>query len=60
MTKCDKVGLVGGYGAFGKGATALKQLNLPPHYKLKVNVQLWKIDSWDNEVMFVLVDGFLW
>lgn len=23
-------------------------------------MQLWKIDSWDNEIMFVLVDGFIW
>ncbi|CAD8105868.1 unnamed protein product [Paramecium primaurelia] len=60
FSKCDKISLVGGYGAFGKGATALKQLTLPPHYKLKINVQLWKIDSWDNEIMFVLVDGFIW
>jgi hypothetical protein len=35
-------------------------MRIPPHYKLKINVQLWKIQTWDNELMQVFVDGFLW
>jgi hypothetical protein len=42
---------VGGFNAFGRRATVAKTIRLPPHYKLKIKVQLWRIDSWDNEKM---------
>jgi hypothetical protein len=60
INKCGDVAIVGGYNAFGRRATATKQIRVPPHFKLKLQVQLWKIDSWDNEKMQIYVDGFLW
>jgi hypothetical protein len=42
MSECDGTTLFGGKAAFGKGTTAFKSIRLPPHYQVKVNVQLWK------------------
>lgn len=42
FSSCGSVSLVGGYAAFGTRATAKKGFKVPPHYKLKINVQLWK------------------
>lgn len=35
---------MGGYAAFGRRAVASKGFKVPPHYKLKINVQLWKYE----------------
>jgi hypothetical protein len=52
--------ILGGPLAFGKKAALAKTFKVPPHYQLRINVQIWKIDSWDYERMIVLADGFQW
>jgi hypothetical protein len=47
---------VGGFGKFGKGATAVKHFDLPPHRKLRIMTEVWKIDSWDNEEFYIKAD----
>lgn len=52
--------MLGGYGKLGRKADLWKRFtNLPPHFSLLVKVQMWKIDSWDNEVFKVFVDDQL-
>jgi hypothetical protein len=51
--------MFGGYAKFGARAVALKQFDLPPHHTLTIKVQMWKIDSWDNEEFYVWVDDQL-
>jgi hypothetical protein len=50
--------LAGGFGVFGAGASISRNFpNLPAHNILKLKVQFWKIDSWDNEEARVFADG---
>jgi hypothetical protein len=56
-SQCAGVNLLGGFNLYGKGARIRNKLALPPHYRLKVKVNYWKIDSWDNERGSVSVDG---
>ena len=52
--------MLGGYGVFGKGATAEKTFtNLKPHNKLKITFTYFAIDTWDKEYMRLNVDGKL-
>lgn len=57
VSKCGDVSLVGGYGKFGKGAVASKTFNTAAQAGLRLQVQLWKIDSWDGEELFVTMNG---
>jgi hypothetical protein len=41
--------VLGGYNTFGVGARIDNTLALPPHYKIKIKFNFWKIDSWDAE-----------
>lgn len=34
-----------------------KMIPLKPHYKLKLKVQVFKIDSWDGEELKIYADG---
>lgn len=34
-----------------------RSFNLPPHYRLKLKLLMAKIDSWDNEMASLRVDG---
>lgn len=37
------------------------RFNIPEHSRVRLLVQLWKIDSWDNEWLYINVDGVrLW
>lgn len=49
--------MAGGYNVFGTKAIAKKTFNLSGHKSLRLKVQLWKIDSWDYEELFIQVDG---
>lgn len=52
--------MLGGYNKFGRGAAVERFVNkLPVHSNIKVKLQLWKIDSWDDEFIYVTVDGQL-
>ncbi|CAD8205747.1 unnamed protein product [Paramecium pentaurelia] len=53
---CNGVSLFGGFNVFGSGASASKLINLPPHYKLRVSFEFWKIDSWDKEYAYFILD----
>lgn len=48
--------MIGGYNVFGKGASAEKTFNVPPHKRLRIEATVYKIDSWDNEWFFLKVD----
>jgi len=57
-TKCSKVSIIGGSGAFGKGSYISKTYEgVPNHYELKISFTLYLIDSWDNEFFKVLING---
>lgn len=49
--------MVGGFDIFGAKAAAEKTFNLPPHLRLKISMTLYQIDSWDNEFMYIRLDG---
>lgn len=50
--------LVGGFDAFGTGASLSKSItNLPKHFKARVSATVYHIDSWDNEEFKILVDN---
>jgi hypothetical protein len=51
-----------GYGIFTGDATTPTQIsrvwtNLIPHYAVRVQASLYKIDSWPNNIFFVMADG---
>ncbi|CAD8213932.1 unnamed protein product [Paramecium pentaurelia] len=48
--------LYGGYGIFGVGAKISKQLELPPHTKIKFNIDIWKLDDWYEEYIQIIID----
>lgn len=37
--------------------TSKKLFNIPPHFKIKVKVKVFKIDSWNYESLYLYVDG---
>jgi len=49
--------MFGGFGFFGAGVSVLKMFTLPPHYAIRVTFTFFKIDSWDNEMFAVYIDG---
>lgn len=58
-TDCSGVKVFGGFDVFGPGASITKVIgNLPLHNAMRLRLQFWKIDSWDNEFAKVVVDGF--
>lgn len=59
ITSCDGVRIFGGYKVFGKGGVASLFKVLPPHYSIRISFTVFQLDSWDNEVFQVYVDGAL-
>ncbi|CAD8205527.1 unnamed protein product [Paramecium pentaurelia] len=53
---CDGVSLFGGFNLFGSGTSISKLISLPPHYKVRVSFEFWKIDSWDQEYAYFFID----
>lgn len=54
---CSGIPIAGGPGQLGAEAVVSKVVQgLPPHYKLKIQYQFWKVDSWDNEIAYLYVD----
>ena len=46
--------LLGGFSAFGVGATATKRYRADPKLsEIVVKFRLYAIDSWDNEIFYV-------
>ncbi|CAD8114389.1 unnamed protein product [Paramecium sonneborni] len=59
-TQCGSVALFGGYQKTGTKTVISKTFyNIPPHYKLKIQILWAKIDSWDNEAAQMRVDNVL-
>lgn len=54
---CGNTRLLGGYNILGAGSALVKQISVPPHQDISMRFEFFKIDSWDNEVFFVYVDG---
>jgi len=49
---------LGGYGVTGPAATLNKKfLNMPAHWRLKIEVDVLFIESWDNEWFRIHVDN---
>jgi hypothetical protein len=50
VTTCAGTSIFGGYGIFGAGAAASRQFTgLPVHNTVRLQMQLWKLDTWDGE-----------
>ncbi|CAD8162503.1 unnamed protein product [Paramecium octaurelia] len=60
ITQCDSEQIIGGYQRFAHQQAATKLLQLPPHYRMKISLTLYIIDTWDNGEFFkVFVDQLL-
>ncbi|CAD8182793.1 unnamed protein product [Paramecium octaurelia] len=60
ITKCGSAKIIGGYDKFAHKQAATKLLQLPPHYRMKISLTLYIIDTWDsNEFFQVYVDQLL-
>ncbi|CAK93038.1 unnamed protein product (macronuclear) [Paramecium tetraurelia] len=59
LSTCDGSRLFGGFNAFAANTIISKHFSLPSHYQIKVSFELWKIDSWDDETIFIFVDDNL-
>ena len=57
MNDCSGKYLVGGFDIMGVGASAKKTFDIPSHKRIKIQSNIYKIDSWDGENMIVKVDG---
>ncbi|CAK60849.1 unnamed protein product (macronuclear) [Paramecium tetraurelia] len=55
ISTCGNVQLFGGFNAFGTGAAVSNLIPLDPHFKIRVTFQFWKIDSWDNEIVYYIL-----
>lgn len=53
---CAGINFYGSYGNFGKAAKVTRKFDLPPHYRIKIKALYFKLDSWDNEFGFIMVD----
>ncbi|CAD8170515.1 unnamed protein product [Paramecium octaurelia] len=54
---CGTYSIVGGFEKFAFGVAATKFLQLPPHYKMKITITFFVIDTWDaNEYCHLYVD----
>ena len=49
--------MFGGYQKTGAGAKITRKFTLPPHKRVRVTFEAWKIDDWFGEDYLVKVDG---
>ncbi|CAD8200579.1 unnamed protein product [Paramecium octaurelia] len=56
FTSCMGASLVGGFRVMGTGGYITKTFQIPPHKNLRLQVVIYKIDSWDNEKFTIEVD----
>lgn len=57
VTQCGGDQIFGGHNVFGAGTSAVLNTALNPHYELTITLNLFKIDSWDEEQFLLFVDG---
>jgi len=56
--KCGNWDLLGGYGCAGAGAIYEKEIEIPdPHTRVTIDFNIFFIDTWDAEKLFIDVDG---
>ncbi|CAK66915.1 unnamed protein product (macronuclear) [Paramecium tetraurelia] len=60
VSNCAGYTLFGGYNQFSSKTIVYKHFSLPPHYKLKITSQFWKIDSWNDEYAYAIADNYVW
>ncbi|CAD8130979.1 unnamed protein product [Paramecium sonneborni] len=60
FTTCKSSLLFGGYNAFGTNTIVSKQFNMPPHYKINITFEFWKIDCWDTEFAYIITEDTFW
>ncbi|CAD8139608.1 unnamed protein product [Paramecium octaurelia] len=60
IASCAGLKIIGGYIAFGSGTAVQRLFSLPPHYKLRIKVNFWKLGCWDNEVQYIIIDDIVW
>ena len=54
VTKCGDAVMLGGFSAFGVGASATKRYHADPKLsEIVVKFRLFAIDSWDSEIFYV-------
>jgi hypothetical protein len=52
--------MLGGYSNFGSGSFASKSFDsLPPFFKVRILIRIYKIDRWDSEVLNVYMNSAL-
>ncbi|CAD8195449.1 unnamed protein product [Paramecium pentaurelia] len=56
ITDCQDKTIFGGYGVLGVGGIAEKQFFIPHHSQLRLQITLYKIDSWDGEIIIIEID----
>ncbi|CAD8165540.1 unnamed protein product [Paramecium pentaurelia] len=56
ISNCNGQDLFGGHGVFGATTFLSLNLQLPPHYSVRISLTLWKIDSWDAEIFQLIYD----
>ncbi|CAD8148392.1 unnamed protein product [Paramecium octaurelia] len=59
FSNCNGFRLFGGADTFAAKTKISKRFSLPPHYKLNVTLEFWKVDSWDDEYVYIIVDDKL-
>lgn len=53
---CGESKFFGGYKITGSGSKITRKFNLPPHKRVRVVFEAWKIDDWFGEDYIVKVD----
>ncbi|KAL4493947.1 hypothetical protein ABPG72_021964 [Tetrahymena utriculariae] len=57
-TNCGPNHVLGGFWLSGLGASISRVWNgLAPHWSIRIDYTVWKIDKWNNEYFYVSVDG---
>jgi len=59
LSSCWGVSMLGGYNKFGKNSVAQKVYTLPPHHYVFLQIDIYEIDTLDNEYLYIYVDGNL-
>ncbi|CAD8190167.1 unnamed protein product [Paramecium pentaurelia] len=57
--KCGNETMFGGFSTFSSDTLITQNSSLPPHYQVKVSFKYWKIDSWNDEWVYIFFDDKL-
>lgn len=59
--ECAGITMLGGSNKFGKLAKVYRTYKMPGHFRIKIKFTFIKMDTWDNEIAYLEVDGVkLW